>query len=100
MTDEDPGHAPSNLWNRWGVVRTSITKLGKRLRDLEGTPNEPGVSDRSRQLPAKLDILGVEFKTLHLQIVDLIDEEAAELEAEQDMLNRHDDDITGLSVRL
>ena len=72
--------APSNLRKQRGVVCASITKLGNRLRDLEGAPNEPGVSDSStcRPLAAKLDILDVEFKTLHLQIVDLIDEEAAE----------------------
>ena len=40
------------------------------------------------------------FKTLHLHIVDLIDEEAEELELEQDILNKHDDNIAALSLRL
>ena len=47
-----------------------------------------------------MEVLDRDFKTLHLQIVDLIDEEAKELEQEQDILDKHDDDITALSLRL
>ena len=37
---------------------------------------------------------------MHLQIVDLIDEETTMLETEQDALDRHDDEITGLTIHL
>ena len=47
-----------------------------------------------------MEVLDGDFKTLHLQIVNLIDEEAEELEQEQDTLDKHDDDITALSLRL
>ena len=40
------------------------------------------------------------IKTLHLQIIDLINEEAEELEQEQHILDKHDDDIAALSLRL
>ena len=100
MSNEDAGRALSNLRKRRAVVRVSITKLGNRLRDLEESPKEQGVSDRARQLAAKLDTLDADFKTLHFQIVDLIDERAPELDTEQDTLDKHDDDVTGLSVRV
>lgn len=83
-----------------GVVRASIPRLGTRLRELKKTPNQPGVSDHSKQLATRLKLLDADFKTVHLQIVHVIEEEATALETEQDALDRHDDESTGLTIRL
>ena len=73
-----------------------------RSERLEETPNQPGVSDCSRQLATctRLETFDGDFKTVHLQIVDLTDEETTVLETEQNVLDRHDDEITGLANHL
>ena len=73
---------PKELRKRRGVVCTSVTRLDKRLKDLEATPDQPGVYDRTKQLVAKLEGLEHDFKTSHLQLINLIDDED-ELEQEQ-----------------
>ena len=73
--------------------------MDKHLKDLEATPDQPGVNDRAKQLAAKLESLEHDFKTSHLRLIDLIDDED-ELEQEQDDLDRHDDDVASLTVRL
>ena len=90
---------PKELRKRRGIVRASITRLDKCLKDLEGTPDQPGVNDRAKQLAAKLEGLEHDFKISHLQLIDLIDDED-ELEQEQEVLDRHDDDVASLTVRL
>ena len=90
---------PKDLRKRRGVVRASVTRLDTRLKTLEATPDAPGVSDRAKQLAAKLDGLEADFKINHFQLIDLIDNED-ELEQEQEILDGHDDDIASLTVRL
>ena len=90
---------PKELRKRRGVVRASVTRLDKRLKDLEATRDQPGVNDRAKQLAAKLEGLEHDFKTSHLQLIDLIDDED-ELEQEHEVLDRHDDDVASLTVRL
>lgn len=87
------------LRKRRGVVRASVTRLEKRLNGLEIAPGGPGVSVGAKQLADKLEVLDADFRGLHLQLVDLPDE-SGELEGEQDTLDKHDDDITDLSVQL
>ena len=87
------------LRKRRGVARASVTRLDKRLKDLEATRDQPGVNDRAKQLAAKLEGLEHDFKTSHLQLIDLIDDED-ELEQEQEFLDHHDDDVASLTVRL
>ena len=81
------------------VVCASVTRLDKHLKDLEATPDQPGVSSRAKQLAAKLEGLEHDFKTSRLQLIDLIDDEN-ELEQEQEVLDCHDDDVASLTVRL
>ncbi len=81
MADE---RALSNLRKRRGVVRSSITRLGSRLKNLEDSPDGPGTGDHAKQLATKLDTLDAEFKALHLQLIDQISaDEVGELDREQ-----------------
>ena len=95
----DPARSLPTLRKRRGVVRDSITRLANRLRDLEATPTGPGVGDSARQSATKLETLDKEFKSLHFEIVDLIDDkEVGELNKEQEVLDRHDDDSEAISI--
>ena len=90
----------ANLRKRRGVVRASITRLVKRLEDFETAPDRPDVSSSAKQLAVKLEVLDTEYKALHLQLIDLIDEETEEMDQEQVNLDKHDDSVAVLSVRL
>ena len=101
MADEGAEHTLSNLRRRRGAVRGSITRLGGRLKDLEGAADRPDVGVHAKQLASRIDTLDGDFKTLHFQIVDLIsDENGEELGKEQDTLDKHEDDVSSLLVRL
>ena len=56
-------HVVSTLRKRRGVIRGSITRLGYRLKELEGTADQPPTHDHTRQLDTKLEALDSEFKT-------------------------------------
>ena len=52
-------------------------------------------------MTSQLEASDKDFKSLHFDVVDLIDSRAtADLENEQDILDSHDDDMTSLVVRL
>ena len=85
---------------RRGVVKASITKLIDRVRDMERlevlTPTDRLAVKRLQQRLTNMD---GEFRTYHLSVVDLLEEEA-DLETEQAVLDEHDDRVTGLLGRL
>ena len=88
-----------NLRKRRGVVRASITRLATHLRELEETPDHPRTADHATQLLTKLNALDAEYKSLHFEVVDLIDG-SEDLEKEQAVLDKHDDDVSALTIRL
>ena len=91
----------ANLRKRRGVVRRSITRLGDRVSELEATADQPRTPDRARQLLTKLQTLNSDFRTVHLELIDLIDEANTDaLDTEQERLDKLDDDVSGLTVRL
>jgi len=52
-------------------------------------------------LLTKLQTLDSDFRRIHLELVDLIDEEDTEaLDAEQGAIDKLDDDVSSLTVRL
>ena len=88
----------SKLRKRRAVVRTC---LSNGLRDLEATPDRDGVMDRGQQSIIKIGSLEKEFKTIHLEIVDLIDDrDTAAHEKEQETLDKLDDDVASITIRL
>ena len=84
---------------RRGVTRASLTKLATRVKDLEGKADQEGTLDLANQAKLKLEKLDVDFKAHHFGLVDTIDEEAT-LEAEQEVLDQHDDYVVVLAVRI
>ena len=82
------------------VVRASITKLTTRVSELERKP-ELSHSDQltAKRMQDRLAGLDSEFKSYHLSIVTLLEEET-DLEMEQATINDHDDKVSGLFDRL
>ena len=63
--------------------------------------DQPRTSEHTRQLLVKLKLLDEEFRELHYEIIDLINEGGEDvIEAEQVILDKHDDDVATLTVRL
>ena len=89
----------ATLRKRRGVVRASITRLGTRLKELEEISDQPRTPDHARQLLTKLRSLDEDFKKHHFELIDIIDGDE-DLERVQSIIDKHDDDITSLSVRL
>ena len=93
--------ALSNLHKKRGAARSSVTRLSNRLKDLEADPEVPGASDRAKHLLSKLNEADSDFKTLHYQVLDVIDERDDEaLQKEQDILDEHDDIVSTLVLRI
>ena len=89
----------ANLKKRRGVVRASITRLTKRLKDLENDATNPITLDLARGLTRKLDGLDADFRTHHHALIDLIDDEDT-LQQEQATLDQHDDLVAELTARI
>lgn len=90
-----------HLKKRRGTQRGSVTRLGTRVTELEGIANQPGTTGYARQLLTKLKSHDEEFKNLHFQIIDSIDEgDDAALDDEQTVLDNFDDAVSDLTVRL
>ena len=96
---ETDARSISNQRKRRGVVRASITRLGSRIKELESKVEEPTTHDLAQRLATKLETLDAEFKSHHFSLIDLIDDEGT-LGEEQEALDRHDDDVTSLAVRI
>ena len=93
--------ALSKIRRRRGVVRSSITRLEKRIKELEGIADQPATADHARELTSKLESLTEDFKQHHLELLDLIgDEDWEALEKEQDILDEHDDIVSDMNIRL
>ena len=69
------------------------------MKTLESAIDQPTTHDSARQLSAKLKEYDAEFKTAHLSLVDLIDDEDG-LKGEQAALDSHEDFVASLVIRI
>ena len=91
----------SNLKKRRSATKGSITRLLNRVKTLESKRTEASTLDLANQLMPTLRTLDEQFKTQHFSIVDTIDESDADsLAREQDALDKHDDEVAELSLRI
>ncbi len=81
------------------MAKASITHLAQRLKDLEARPSEPNIEAMAQQMLKNIEILNSDFKTQHLALIDLLDNEGS-LEGEQEALDEHDELVTMLVVRI
>ena len=82
---------------RRDIAQASLTRIQTKVTDLEGDSTQPSTAEAAKQLLSKLEKLDADFKEHHLAIVDQTSEDS--LEAEQELLDRHDDEVADLSVR-
>ena len=96
---KDGERTPSSNRRRRGVVRASITRLDCRITELEEQDGaSPGTRLSAQRMLQKLGELDMEFKAYHLAMIDLIEDDA--LEAEQIVLDEHDDKVAYLTMRV
>ncbi len=75
--------------------------MNTKLKDLETMVHEPTSSSLAQRMAQKLDILDAEFKKHHYALIDAIDEtEADVLDKEKDVLDRHNDDMIDLAIKI
>ena len=91
----------ASLRKRRGVVRRPVTRLNDRVSELEAAPGQPRTADHASQLLTKLQTLDSDFRRIHFELIDLIDEaDTGALDTEQDTIDKLDDDVSSLTVRL
>ena len=89
--------AISSQRKRRGVVRGSITRLQTKIRGLEARLDDPDTPAHGRRILQKLSELDSDFKTQHFALIDLIEKDE-DLEREQEILDRHDEEIAQLVI--
>ena len=90
-----------NLQSQEKNTKASITHLANRFKNLETNVHEPSTLDLAEQIAQKLKSLNSEFKVQHFAIIDLINEEDQDsLSKEQEILDNHDEEIVGISLRI
>lgn len=94
---ETDARALANHKKRRDVVCTSVTRLGTKLSELEGSIDQPDMLDHAKRLTTKLECLDMQYKTIHYSIINLTDDEDA-LEAEQETLDTRDENVAQLSI--
>lgn len=87
------------LKRRRGAIKASITKLATKIADLEGKEASPTILTHAQQLSKRLESLDGDFKTRHFAVIDVLDDEG-QLAVEQDALDKHDDELADLNLRL
>ena len=80
-------------------MKASITKLASTLTELERQDLDQSVVSRAQQLLKRLESLDTRFKSHHFEILDALESEA-QVESEQETLDKHDDDVMEFSIRL
>ena len=92
---------PSAVRKKRNTALKSIARLADRLKDLEGKVPESTTFDLAKDLDKKLTNLDEEVRKQHSKLIDLIDEEEEDtLQAEQGVLDQHDDELAALNIRI
>ncbi len=89
----------STAKRRRGVAKRSLTRFTTRLRELESRELDAGTVAHAEQMLAKLETIDGDFKSQHLALIDILEDETA-LEEEEATLDDHDNVVPDLSLRL
>lgn len=81
------------------VVRSSLTKLGTKLTELEADTTVPTLKENAKDLADKLKTLQLDFKDHQLAIIDQTDGEEV-LADEQQALDDNGDQVSELRIRI
>ena len=84
---------------RRSAIKASITKLTTKVADLEAQEPGPATLTHAQHLTKRLENLDNDFKTRHFAIIDVVEDDD-QLAEEQEILDRHDDELSNLNLRL
>ena len=84
---------------RRGAIKASITKLTTKIAELEVKEPGPTTLPLAQQLAKRLQSLDSDFKTCHVAIINVVEDEGP-LAEEQDVLDTHDEELFQLNLRL
>ena len=87
------------LRRRRGVTKSSITKLGNKTNDLEAAEHDHIVVSHAAQLLKRLETYDADYRSHHMAIIDALESDEATV-PEQEELDRHNEDVTDLTIRL
>ena len=99
MSAQDVAKAISSARKKRGVAKSSVTRLTKKLPDVEGITDTHSASLQAQQMLKELESANSDFRTHHLAIIDLVDDEGT-LITEQNALDTHDDAVSDISTCL
>lgn len=88
------------LRRKRGVVKRSVTNLLNQLRGVEAEPKATTKTDRAKQLITRLEALDKDFRTAHLEVISVLEEDSPDLEHECTVMDKHEDDVADASLRL
>ena len=91
--------AISSLTKRRGVIRSSITRLANRLSVLGSKSPNRDTLEAAQQTLQRLNDLQAEFKVLHFELVDSIEDEEA-LKKEQEVFDTVDEQVDDTKIRI
>ena len=92
---------PSEIRRKRGVVRRSITNIGKRLDQLERLEDKTEVYYLAQRLSSRLTDLDTEFKSLQYDLLSAIDEsDEVSIATEQEALDTHYGVLDNLLLRI
>ena len=80
------------------MVKRSLMNLYNQLRELEASTDETAKSNHAKQLMMKLEALDKDFSAAHLDVINLVDEEASDLENEHQVMDKQEEDVTSASL--
>ena len=99
MSAQDVAKAISSARKKRGVAKSSVTRLTRKLPDVEGITDAHSTSLQAQQMLKELESANSNFRTHHLAIIDLVDDEGT-LITEQNALDTHDDAVSDISTHL
>ena len=92
---------PAEIRRKRGVVRRSITNIGKCLDQIERLEDKTEVYYRAQRLSSRLTDLDTEFKSLQHDLLSAIDEsDESSIATEQEALDTHYGVLDNLLLRI
>ena len=87
------------LKRRRGAIQACITRLITKIVDLENRDPETSISTQAKQFCKQLKTLDSDYKIRHFSVIDVIEDEK-QLAVEQETLDKRDDEVSELNLRL
>lgn len=101
MTEQEK--ALSAQRRKRGAIKASITRLQTKTREIEVNKDDPDSPAHARRMAEKLKELDSNFKEQHFAVLELLELTGGndgEFDKEQEVLDKHEDEIAALTITL